>query len=827
MSKTIRPLSTLALSLTLSFVLPGLLAQNLECSAAFAKGSRPAKKNSATKKDFVTIDNQTMTLMNNGEWLKVSDRLSKLLSLDKRDITKLSEAQRCKRAYQQAWLSFAYMYQAKSKELDSLNESVKSENSKSPIKTKSAYGQRIAIASQIVDAMHLVGQSKYDDAQKLLMDLDKNSYNLLTSDCLYHFAQACVDGKKGLSLLACQRARMAFNCDGRFTWALRTIAFLEQKLLKDNTTAEAVLVEALGIDPRMTEAREMLVDIKLARNDFDGAIDAATRGIKLNSKSGAAHFRLGQIYSQQWRLKEAIKEFNLAIALDDKPGVAKYYRSRATAKKLSGDLPGAIIDQTSAVALSKDKSFELVELADLNLQAGNTNKSIDNLREAVTFDPENQAIREKLYKLLIAEKRYDDLASEYSEQIARHPKNASLHLGYANILLALGKDDKAVEEFKESANLSQTDPSPHRALGAYYIQKRQFVLAAREYTRALNIVPTSIKDMVALGFCYAEDDDYMKAEAAFVTAMALQQLTPGLNPDDPGRVDVMRSLACLLFDEGRYGEAATQFENLVVGFKNKGATADDAFLLAKSKLMRDLTDNSARSMLAVYEVLSPGKKEAFRYGMIEALIDAGMAQMARHELDKMPSESRADNALYGLYDSACLRLEGKIDEALAAIKKVEPLADSVKADNPSLASRIYVEEARIELAKGDADKAAKAAEQAVSTYDKSYPAYLAQAEIAAKKGEIKQATEAAHKAIMLNPYYAPAYMVAGRAQIGSTIDKEQKQGLENLKKSIELYPGWIEAHRYLLKGYQKVQMEDEAKREATLISTLEAKAKEQ
>lgn len=57
-----------------------------------------------------------MTLMNNGEWLKVSDRLNKLLSLDKRDITKLSEAQRCKRAYQQAWASFAYMYQAKSKD---------------------------------------------------------------------------------------------------------------------------------------------------------------------------------------------------------------------------------------------------------------------------------------------------------------------------------------------------------------------------------------------------------------------------------------------------------------------------------------------------------------------------------------------------------------------------------------------------------------------------------------------------------------------------------------------------------------------------------------
>jgi hypothetical protein len=286
--------------------------------------------------------------------------------------------------------------------------------------------------------------------------------------------------------------------------------------------------------------------------------------------------------------------------------------------------------------------------------------------------------------------------------------------------------------------------------------------------------------MVALGFCYAEDDDYMKAEAAFVTAMALQQLTPGLNPDDPGRVDVMRSLACLLFDEGRYGEAATQFENLVVGFKNKGATADDAFLLAKSKLLRDLTDNSARSMLAVYEVLSPGKKEAFRYGMIEALIDAGMAQMARHELDKMPTESRADNALYGLYDSACLRLEGKIDEALAAIKKVEPLADSVKADNPSLASRIYVEEARIELAKGDMTKPPKLP-TTLSVPTTNLSCYLAQAEIASKI-EIKQATEAAHAIVPVPIMRQPIWWLVGPRW--TQLDKGKSRDWK-ISKSIE------------------------------------------
>ncbi|HMW90192.1 MAG TPA: tetratricopeptide repeat protein [Candidatus Obscuribacter sp.] len=811
-----KPISIICLALTLSLNLAysaGAVGKNVKTSPARAAGVRAATASLQSR-----IDAGTMTLMNSGDWAAVAAHIEKLLAGKLPE--KLSPAARLKRSYLQAWLSFAYMYVGKPAKTKELLTQIEAEKAKAETQVLKSDVARQSDCFTVVKAMDEVAQGHFDEAGKLLQAGSADA----ASDCLYNFALACVAGKKGQAQVACDYSRKAFEADRRFAWGLRTIAFLEQKWLKDNRAAEAVLIETLAVEPRISEARDMLVDVKLSRNDFDGAVAAAQTGIKLSPKSAAAHFRLSQIYTQQWRLKESLKELDRAITLDGSS--AKYFRNRATVKKLAEDLPGALSDQTKAVELSKDKGFELAELANLNLLAGNTNKAIDCLKEALTSDPENAAARERLYKLLVTEKRYSDLASEYKEQLTRHPKNAALHLGYANVLLALNEDEKAIEEFKEAANLNQTDPSPHRSLGAYYIQKRKFSQAAKEYTRALNIVPTSIKDMVSLGFCYAENDDYMQAEAAFVTAMALQQLTPGLSPDEPSRIDVMRSLACLLYDEGRYGDAATQFENLVVGFKDKGATADDAFLLAKCKLLRDQTETTAKGMMAVFEVLPPERKEGFRYGMVEALLDAGMPALARQNLDKIPVEARTGNLLYALYDAVALRLEGKFKEAQEALAAANASMESARSENANLVSRLLVERCRVEIALDEPVKAKASAQDALNLYEKSYPAYLCLAELAIKASDHKLAVEMARKALQLNPYYAPAYLLIGQSQSASADAAVRKEGLENLKKAIELYPGWLAGHRALLRAYENSSMIEEAKKEAAQIVVLEAGSKE-
>jgi tetratricopeptide (TPR) repeat protein len=641
-----------------------------------------------------------------------------------------------------------------------------------------------------------------------------------SQDALYNFALAAVAGKRGQAGKAVQYARKSAEIDPRFAWAYRTIGFLAQKWLKDNATAEDALINALRIEPDQDEVRDMLVEIKLARNDFDGATDVAAEGIRLQPKSAVAHFRLAQILTQQWRLREALRELDQAIAED--PNSAKYYRNRASIKRFEKDFPGAISDQTQACDLSKDKGFELIELANLNLAAGNRNKAIDNLREALKMDSENFAARDKLFKLLVEEKRYSDLVDAYKDQITRHPKNSDLRLGYANVLLATGEKEKAIEEYKEAANLNQTDPTPHRALAAFYVEQNQFGLAAKEFTRALNILPTSVKDLVALGFCYAETDDYMQAEAAFVTAGALQQLSSTVMPDDPSRLDVMRALAYLLYDEGRYGDATGQFDNIIAIYKGKGATAEDSFFLARCKLMRDLGPTAAKNLLAAFKELPADRQETLRYGMVESLLDASEPELARQALASVPEAGRKDNMSYALYDAAIWRLAGDNKKALEAISPAVPLAQAAKVNEKPLASRVMCEKARIMMNLGDIDGAIAATKEALALYEKCYPANLLMAELSLKKADPNGALDASKKALEVNPYYAQAYVTTGEAQLASG---KSKEALESFKKAIELYPCWLDAHRALLNGYRKLSLMQEAKKEEAEIAQLESKTK--
>jgi tetratricopeptide (TPR) repeat protein len=395
-----------------------------------------------------------------------------------------------------------------------------------------------------------------------------------------------------------------------------------------------------------------------------------------------------------------------------------------------------------------------------------------------------------------------------------------LHIGYANVLLLTNDSARAVEEFKEAANLNQQDPSPHRALGAFYIAKREFGKAAKEYTRALNISPTSVKDLVALGFCYAENDDFMQAEAAFVTALALQQLN-GSNPspDDPSRLDVMRSLACLFYDERRYGDAAAQFENIIAIYRDKGATKEDALLLAKSKMMRDLSEAAAAGVVQCLEVLAAERQESFRLSVVEAMLEAGKYRQAKRLLETIPVEMRQDNLAYALYDGACLRQSGKLADALSVVSKAEPLAETAKAYDPSMAARLLCERARIELAQSQPAEAEKSAKKSLALYEKCYPAHLVLGQIYLSRGENQAAIDAGRKALELNPYYAPAYLLQGEAQAKMGASKE---ALESCKKAVELYPGWLDAHKALLGGYRKLALTSDAKQEEAQISKMEA-----
>lgn len=361
-------------------------------------------------------------MINLGDWKSACQRLE-TLTVNRSQVGK-----------EDTWLAFGYMFLYKCDALKTLAakagvsepaEVKKIEAEKSTVTTPAVVEKTTTSvsAANVTDNVYAILIKAYDEMCLQKLDLaDKTLQGIpqqYMSDPTVTFALAAIAGKQGRVSAAAEYARRTVEAAPDFAWGYRTIGFLEERFLKDYDKADAALAKAVEIEPKMLESTEKLVDMRLSRNNFDGAIDVAQQALKASPNDAINYYRLAQIYIQQWRLREALVQLQEAIAMN--PNEARFYRSRASIKRYQGDLNAAIADQQKAVEHANDKAFELGELASMNILAGNKNRAIDNLQEALKIDPSSQSVRDRLATLLLEEKRYDDIVTFTNSRWRKSP----------------------------------------------------------------------------------------------------------------------------------------------------------------------------------------------------------------------------------------------------------------------------------------------------------------------------------------------------------------------------------------------------------------------
>lgn len=744
----------------------------------------PAEAASSTQKVSPTgLDSKTLLLLNRGHW---SDAVTRLQTL-----TEASAAP----TINHAWLGFGLMFLDRADDLKGLLEKVQQMPS----------GKDSNVAKTI-ELFSLIKDKKFDDATKLANDLsnDTNSNGVLLNMGLA--AVSAKTGKTADAITFCDKA-VALAPD--FAWGYRTVGFIQDRTLKNPAAAEEYYVKALDVQPDFKEVRDLLTDLRVSRNDFDGAIDVAQAAIRTNPSDPNNYYRLSQILTQQWRLREASQYLDKAIRLN--PDNARYHRAKASIFRFQKRLNDAIAEQEKAVKLGADRPFELTELAALNELAGNDSVAADNLREAIKAAPATQAAyssaQQKLLQLLARGKRYDDLIVEYQRAVQVQPKDATLRLGLADIYLKQNKIEDAIKELKEASNIDQMDPRSHRILGSLHLQRKEFAAAARAYTRALNINPGSVEDLVALGFTYAQNDEYMQAETAFVTALALQQLTAAQG----NRADVMRSLATLLLTEGRYTEAALNYEEILRSHRTATTEKQDAFLLAETRALRDRTTATTNSMVETFNEMLPNEQSTYRVPFIDALLKLGKTDVALDRLSKADGQTQSQILTL---KARAYRMKGDLTKASELIQQ----AVETKDESDESRADAYTEQANVLLAKGDVNGADTAIRKATELDSKLFSAYEVMGRVYLKRNDTEHALEAAKRALDINPYFTPAYVLNGDAYATSN---KLDQAVINYKKAVELYPASLEAHKSLRDVYKKLAQNEEVKREDEAISRLE------
>lgn len=321
--------------------------------------------------------------------------------------------------------------------------------------------RKSSVSPDAVYALALALQASGDPAGALpLFELAAQS-GVKTSAALINYALARVqtgDAKGAMPLYA--RA-LAIGPDSATLRKNYGVAYLQQS---DLDHAIEQFQKGIALDP---EDASLHYDLALAfklKDNLSAAVPEFERAAQLDPKLPDPAYTLGVLYMQQGRFADAAGQFKRATSLQ--PGNGEAWALLGNVLKDLGDSTGAVDALKRAITLQPDQPSLHIQLAALELQAGD--------KDAATAE---RKIAADLSRAAVSRQR------------------ASFALKSGRSLLADGKVEDAITQLKIAAEADPSLPEPHRLLADAYQRRGNSADAALERQKAKSLEETSnLKD---------------------------------------------------------------------------------------------------------------------------------------------------------------------------------------------------------------------------------------------------------------------------------------------------------------------------------------------
>jgi tetratricopeptide (TPR) repeat protein len=326
------------------------------------------------------------------------------------------------------------------------------------------------------------------------------------------------------------------------------------------TNADEVLAradKAIDYASRVTDQASMVLGFIQGISILFGVI-ASAGGILL----GANAFRTLREYDSQLKAMrdqladEATKAADLRTNLQ-----------RESSEGLNQFLTNAMGEITRAQQRAEDmtRALTLLQLGELQTDAGNRKTAIKAYEEAFALDPRNRATNYQLGELYIIERQLDKAIQHLELALKEDPNFAPAiaAIGYAMRLqgdkLPLPDDknqmwaqseQKLLEAIKIDPNVRDSNRQPYYAnLAALYKRQGRVQDAIIYYEKAQELVPDSSYPISNLAQLYFMQGNLDKGRAYFQRSLANAQRSVNLNPQDFwGRFDMVTAELALEAD---------------------------------------------------------------------------------------------------------------------------------------------------------------------------------------------------------------------------------------------------------------------------------------
>ena len=247
--------------------------------------------------------------------------------------------------------------------------------------------------------------------------------------------------------------------------------------------------------------------------------NAAAAGGRMGAEAG---FRLGKRLLAEDRNREAAAAYEEAVRRN--PEHARAWCGLGAARRRLADMDAAREAYEEALRLDPDYAEAWSNLGEWRFVTGDAAGALECIGRALRQAPGLlEALNNKvaaLYEL----RRYDEAEAQAREAIARHPREASLHVNLGNVLLHTGRARPAAKAFRTALDCDPACPEAHFSLATLLGETHHLANAIAFLEHAIAVKGESAQRLASLALAQQSAGDHAAAE---LTCRKVLELQPG------------------------------------------------------------------------------------------------------------------------------------------------------------------------------------------------------------------------------------------------------------------------------------------------------------
>lgn len=201
----------------------------------------------------------------------------------------------------------------------------------------------------------------------------------------------------------------------------------------------------------------------VAKNQPQAARSFFLEALKVDAQNAAAYFGLGEIFSDQDNVEEALA--NYEKALSSNPKLTEIYVPLGILYFQKGEIAKADDLLTKAMAASPNDPETQLFVGMIRMSQNRNQEALTAFEMARSLDPTNAEAAYNIAEVLVRLDRTKDSIAEYEKATALRPNYFEAHFGLGEAHLALKNYEQAVRSLREAKRLKNDNIDAVIALG--------------------------------------------------------------------------------------------------------------------------------------------------------------------------------------------------------------------------------------------------------------------------------------------------------------------------------------------------------------------------